>query len=403
MPFVSISVTTIDGKLSTFLAGAKPVFSGDKTGNPYLMLRLTLGALHKNSQRMTGIRTEISTQMKKLAQARAEPFAASATCQVRLLQTNGDRMRAFDVIEKTHWKDLTPAINVGKGIPETEKWGSEVIVALGGALRLRIPVQKVAVTVEWPPNWAALKAELSSTWGTKEAEDFSQEDEDEEEEDEEGVEGRGGRTRSRRKKSSTTSPSQITARAIDPTTASVNASNASNAVPASAGETGISSARQPLASPARPPSKTQPELLTATTRPSFDGDQTPADSAASGCHTARRGDDSAWALAVGGEDDGADVALRSAGPSRHKCIFGRRDNDKENKEPAPHTEPPITWVMCQGTCKVEFGWSVESQAFYRTQNRPPPRFCLFCADERNKRKKDKADRYVSKRARAYDT
>ena len=216
--------------------------------------------------------------------------------------------------------------------------------------------------------------------------------------------------------------------AIDKTTASVNASNASNAVPANAGETGTSSAPQPLATLARSPSTPQPELLTATTRPSFDGDQTPADSAASGCDTARRGDDRAWARAVRGEDDGADVALRSARPSRRKCIFGRQDNDKENKEPAPHTndkentepaphtndkenkepaphiEPQTQWVMCQGTCKVEFGWTVESQAFHRTQNKQPPRFCLFCADERNKRKKDKADRrYVSKRARANDT
>ena len=103
------------------------------------------------------------------------------------------------------------------------------------------------------------------------------------------------------------------------------------------------------------------------------------------------------------EDDGADVALRSAGPSRHKCIFGRRDNDKENKEPAPHIEPQTQWVMCQGTCKVEFGWTVESQAHYRTQNRPPSRFCLFCADERNKRKQAKAERNMRKRARANDT
>jgi len=115
------------------------------------------------------------------------------------------------------------------------------------------------------------------------------------------------------------------------------------------------------------------------------------------------------------------VALPSAGPSRRKFIFGRRDNDKENKEPAPHTnnkentepaphtndkknkepaphnEPQTQWVMCQGTCKVEFGWSVESQAFHRTQNKQPPRFCLFCADARNKRKNDKAGRsYVSR-------
>ena len=88
-------------------------------------------------------------------------------------------------------------------------------------------------------------------------------------------------------------------------------------------------------------------------------------------------------------------------PPAHSFIKG--NNDKENKEPAPHTEPPPTWVMCQGTCTVEFGWSVASQAFYRTQNRPPPRFCLFCADERNKRKQAKAERYVRKRARANDT
>ena len=122
------------------------------------------------------------------------------------------------------------------------------------------------------------------------------------------------------------------------------------------------------------------------------------------------------------------MALRSAGPSRRKCIFGRRDNDKENKKPAPHTndkentelaphtndrknkepaphnEPQTQWVMCQGTCKVEFGWSVGSQAFYRTQNLQPPRFCLSCAVARRKRKQDKADRrYVSKRVRANDT
>ena len=216
--------------------------------------------------------------------------------------------------------------------------------------------------------------------------------------------------------------------ASDKTTASVNASNASNAVPANAGETGTSSAPQPLATLARSPSTPQPELLTATTRPSFDGDQTPADSAASGCDTARRGDDRAWARAVRGEDDGADVPLKSAGPSRSRNIFGCQDNDKENKEPAPHTndkentepaphtkdkknkepaphnEPQTQWVMCQGTCKVEFGWSVESQAFHRTQNKQPPRFCLFCVDARNKRKKDKAcRRYVSKRARANNT
>jgi len=123
---------------------------------------------------------------------------------------------------------------------------------------------------------------------------------------------------------------------------------------------------------------------------------------ASGCATARCGDDIARALAIS-EDDGADVALPSARLSRRKFIFGRRDNDKENKEPAPNTEPPPTWVMCQGTCKVEFGWTVESQAHYRTQNRPPPRFCLFCADERNKRKQAKAERNMRKRARANDT
>ena len=67
------------------------------------------------------------------------------------------------------------------------------------------------------------------------------------------------------------------------------------------------------------------------------------------------------------------------------------DKPQKNKEPAPHTEPQTQWVMCKGKCKVEFGWSVESQAHYRTHNRPPPRFCLFCADERNKRKRARAN------------
>ena len=79
-------------------------------------------------------------------------------------------MREFDVLDKTRWQDLTPATSVGRGSPKAEKWGSQVIIQLGGALLLRIPVQKVAVTVEWPPDWETLKAGLSSTWGTQEAE-----------------------------------------------------------------------------------------------------------------------------------------------------------------------------------------------------------------------------------------
>ena len=75
-------------------------------------------------------------------------------------------MRVSDVIDKTRWQNLTPATSVGRGSPKAEKWDSEVIIQLGSALRLRIPVQKVAVTVEWPPDWETLKAELSSTWGT---------------------------------------------------------------------------------------------------------------------------------------------------------------------------------------------------------------------------------------------
>jgi hypothetical protein len=69
-------------------------------------------------------------------------------------------MRVSDVIDKTRWQNLTPATSVGRGSPKAEKWDSEVIIQLGSALRLRIPVQKVAVTVEWPPDWETLKAEL---------------------------------------------------------------------------------------------------------------------------------------------------------------------------------------------------------------------------------------------------
>jgi hypothetical protein len=209
-PFVSISITANDGQPSTFLADARPIRSGRATAiNQCLVLRTTHGALVKNSQRMEGIRTEISTQMKQLAKTRANPFAARGGSSLHLLQTNGDHMREFDVLDKTRWQDLTPATSVGTGSNEAEKWDSEVIIQLDNARRLRIPVQKVAVTVEWPPDWETLKAGLSSTWGTQEAEYFMQEDE--EEEDEEEVEGGGGRTRSRRKKNSTPSPCQMTA------------------------------------------------------------------------------------------------------------------------------------------------------------------------------------------------
>ena len=174
--------------------------------------------------------------------------------------------------------------------------------------------------------------------------------------------------------------------ALAKATASAHVSNASNAAIANAEVTETQCAPQPLATPARPPSTTQPDLLNATPRPSLDGDLTPADAASSACDTASRGHDITRALAIS-EDDGADVALLPAGPSRRKLIFGRRDKNKENKEPAPHTEPQTQWVMCEGTCKVEFGWTVGSQEHCRTENKPPPRFCRECAGQRNNKRK----------------
>jgi hypothetical protein len=145
-------------------------------------------------------------------------------------------------------------------------------------------------------------------------------------------------------------------------------------------------AQQPLATPARSPSIAQPDLLNATQRPSLDGDKAPADAASSACDTAIRGHDIERALVMC-EDDGADVSLQPRGPNRRNPIFGRRNKNKENKEPAPHTEPQTKWVMYAGTCKVAFGWSVGSQAHCRTENKPPPRFCCACANQRNNKRK----------------
>ena len=60
---------------------------------------------------------------------------------------------------------------------------------------------------------------------------------------------------------------------------------------------------------------------------------------------------------------------------------------KENKEPAPHTEPQTEWVTFAGTCQGKFGWTVGSQQYYHAQNKPPPRFCGACATQRNNKRK----------------
>jgi hypothetical protein len=93
----------------------------------------------------------------------------------------------------------------------------------------------------------------------------------------------------------------------------------------------------------------------------------------------------AWAAAAAASRGGDKPSIAST------RFLDKPLKNRSLKEPAPHTEPQTQWVMCKGTCKVEFGWSVESQAHYRTHNRPPPRFCLFCADERNKRKRARAN------------
>jgi hypothetical protein len=76
----------------------------------------------------------------------------------------------------------------------------------------------------------------------------------------------------------------------------------------------------------------------------------------------------------------------AAGPSRRKSIFGRRGNDRENKEPPQRrASTDAMWVMCEGTCKAHFGWTVASQAHYRQQNKPKPRMCPACAHQHNHR------------------
>ena len=126
------------------------------------------------------------------------------------------------------------------------------------------------------------------------------------------------------------------------------------------------------------------DVLDASQKPSLVGDKAPTDAASSACDTAIRGQDIERALAMC-DDDGADVALQPCRTDRRTSIFGRRNKNKENKEPAPHTE--TKWLTCAGMCQGKFGWSVGSQQYYHAQNKKPPRFCDACATQRNNKRK----------------
>ena len=130
----------------------------------------------------------------------------------------------------------------------------------------------------------------------------------------------------------------------------------------------------------------QPDEVGASQKPSLVGDKAPTPAASSACDTSIRGQDIERALAVC-DNAGADVAPQKCKAVRRTSIFGRRHNNKENKEPAPHTEPQTKWVTCAGTCQGKFGWSVGSQQYYHAQNKKPPRFCDACATQRNNKRK----------------
>ena len=95
----------------------------------------------------------------------------------------------------------------------------------------------------------------------------------------------------------------------------------------------------------------------------------------SACDTSIRGQDIERALAVC-DDDSADVAPQKCKAVKRTSIFGCRHNNKENKEPAPHTEPQTKWVTCAGTCQGKFDWSVGSQQVLPKQDAPAILRCL---------------------------
>ena len=119
----------------------------------------------------------------------------------------------------------------------------------------------------------------------------------------------------------------------------------------------------------------QPDEVGASQKPSLVGDKAPTPAASSACDTSIRGQDIERALAVC-DDDGVDVAPQKCKAVKRTSIFGRRHNNKENKEPAPHTEPQTKWVTCAGTCQGKFGWSVGSQQVLPKQDAPAILRCL---------------------------
>jgi hypothetical protein len=105
----------------------------------------------------------------------------------------------------------------------------------------------------------------------------------------------------------------------------------------------------------------------------------------SGCQLCE--EDIDHALAVGDGEEAAVASTKSKAVKR-TSIFGRRHNNKENKEPSPHIPPLTKWMTCWGTCKREFGWSVPSQQYYHAQNKKPPQFCDDCATQRHNNKRN---------------
>jgi hypothetical protein len=109
-----------------------------------------------------------------------------------------------------------------------------------------------------------------------------------------------------------------------------------------------------------------------------------AEATLAGCQL--REEDIERALAVG-DDEEAAVATTKYKAVKRTSIFGRRHNNKENKEPSPHTPPQTKWMTCWGTCQRKFGWSVASQQYDHAQNKKPPQFCDACATQRHNKRK----------------
>ena len=104
MPYVKITCTMPNGETSSFLDSARPILSASTNRRRLetmpLVIRVSVGALVNNGQRLPGIRQTIATRLKELSKWRGNIFRGGNVVRFYLMDTNGHVMRPYHLLDQ---------------------------------------------------------------------------------------------------------------------------------------------------------------------------------------------------------------------------------------------------------------------------------------------------------------